>query len=220
MGQLYTLTQPSVQTECRVRGSRFIARMVPATSRDEVSKIIREVRESLPGVTHICYAYRLMLPGDESRCTGVTPDKPEEFSTDAGEPGGSAGVPILNVLRRAGLVDVVAWVGRYFGGTKLGIPGLTDAYGKAAETSLQNEVSVPWVVMTGMRVVLPYPLVDRVKSRVQKVGGSILKEAYGQQAVLTLRVPQQIAEDFTDLLAEWGGGSTPVSIGMIDSVNE
>jgi len=122
VGRLYTLTEPTPQVEHRARRSRFIARTVPTASREEVREIIRQVRESMPEATHICYAYRLMLSGEDSGYadatpdkpgfTVVTPDRPEEYATDAGEPGGSAGVPMLNVLRQAGLVDVVAWVGR------------------------------------------------------------------------------------------------------------
>jgi hypothetical protein len=126
-----------LQVEHRVRGSRFIARAVPAASREVVDVVLQEVRQDFPDATHICYAYQLSTDRSE----------PEEFSTDAGEPGGSAGVPILNGMRQQNIVDALIWVARYYGGTKLGIPGLIEAYGGAARLSLENASIVPWIDM-------------------------------------------------------------------------
>lgn len=206
MARLYTFTRPTLRIEHRVRGSRFIAQAVPATSQEEVSKILRGVRESMPDATHICYAYRLMPQGDE----------PEEFANDAGEPGGSAGVPMLNVLRKAGLMDVVAWVARYFGGTKLGIPGLMTAYAQAVRMTLQDETPVPWIAMTGVRVSLSYALVERVKGEIEIVGGSVMSEDYSQQVVLYVSVPREAEEGFLNRLEEWGAGKIKVTLGAID----
>lgn len=206
MGRLYTLTGPTPQVEHRVRKSRFIARTLPAASREEVREILRQARESMPDATHICYAYRLMQQGDDL----------EEYATDAGEPGGSAGVPMLNVLRQAGLVDVVAWVGRYFGGTKLGVPGLMTAYARAVRMSLEGITPVPWVAMVDVQVVLPYPLVDRVKGELQRVEGVILEEEYSQQVALGLKVPRHAARGFVNRMKEWGRGNIQVSSGAID----
>ncbi len=216
MGRLYTLPEPTLQIEHRVRGSRFIARSLPATSQEEVREILRQVREMIPDATHVCYAYRLMLHGHNPDYTGVTPDKPEEFATDGGEPGGSAGVPMLNALRPAGLVDVVAWVGRYFGGTKLGIPGLMAAYAGAVRMSLEGITPVPWMAMVDIRVVLPYTLVDRVKGELQKVEGVILDEEYSQQVALGLKVPRHAARDFVNRLREWGSGNIRATSSAID----
>ena len=230
MPSLFTLDRPTPQVEHRVRRSRFIARTLPTASREEVREIIRRVRASLPEATHICYAYRLMLSGEDSRYAGATPDrpryagatpgKPEEFATDAGEPGGSAGVPMLNVLRQAGLVDVVAWVGRYFGGTKLGIPGLMAAYAQAVRMSLEGLTPVPWMAMASVRLVLSYQLVDRVKDEVRRVAGVIINEEYSQQVTLGLKVPRHEARGFVNRMKEWGSGNIQVSSGAIDFGSE
>ncbi|UCD38612.1 MAG: YigZ family protein, partial [Fidelibacterota bacterium] len=197
-----------------VRRSLFIARAVPATSREEVRKIVRQVRESMPDATHVCYAYRLMHPGDESSETDI--ENLEEYATDAGEPGGSAGRPMLNVLRQADLVDVVTWVGRYFGGTKLGVPGLMAAYAAAVQMSLDGVEPVSWVAMADLRLVLPYPLVDRVKDEVQRIAGAILSEDYSQQVTLDLKVPRNEAWSFVARLREWSRGDIQVSCDVID----
>ncbi len=220
MGRLYTLTEPTPQVEHRARRSRFIARTVLTASREEVREILRRVRASLPEATHICYAYRLMLSGEDSGYAGATPDKPEEYATDAGEPGGSAGVPMLNVLRQAGLVDVVAWVGRYFGGTKLGIPGLMAAYARAVRMSLEGLTPVPWMAMASVRLVLSYQLVDRVKDEVRRVAGVIINEEYSQQVTLGLKVPRHEARGFVNRMKEWGRGNIQISSGAIDFGSE
>ena len=206
MGRSYTLPEPTPQVEHRVRGSCFIARTLPAASREEVREILRQARELMPDATHVCYAYRLMQQGDEL----------EEYATDAGEPGGSAGRPMLNVLRQAGLVDVVAWVGRYFGGTKLGIPGLMAAYAQAVRMSLEGITPVPWVAMVDVHVVLPYTLVDRVKSELQSVEGIILAEEYSQQVALGLKVPRHAARGFVNRLRGWGRGNIQATSSAID----
>ena len=122
---MFTLTDSTGEKVYRVRGSRFIAATVPLGRQEEIGQILGGVRARFPDATHICYAYRLGEVGE-----GVT-----QFASDAGEPTGTAGKPILNVLRRADLVNVAVWVVRYYGGTKLGIPGLIDAYtqGRAAD---------------------------------------------------------------------------------------
>lgn len=206
MPSLFTLDQPTPQVEYRARRSRFIACTLPASCREEVREILRQVRELLPDATHICYAYRLMQQGDDL----------EEYATDAGEPSGSAGMPMLNALRQAGLVDVVAWVGRYFGGTKLGIPGLMAAYAQAVRMSLEGITPVPWVAMVDVHVVLPYTLVDRVKGELQRVEGVILVEEYSQQVALNLKVPRYAARGFVSRLREWGRGNVQASSSAID----
>jgi uncharacterized YigZ family protein len=169
---------------------------VPIASQAEISLILREVKETMPDATHVCYAYRLTRTNNDQ----------EEFSTDAGEPGGSAGSPMLNVLRQSGLVNVVAWVARYYGGTKLGIPGLISAYGDAVHLALENVELMPWVAMVVMEVTLPYPLVDRVKAEVEKARGVMVEENYHDAVILQVSVPRDGAEALVAHLRDLGGG--------------
>lgn len=201
MSDWSTLEKPTGQVEHRVRSSRFIARAVPAISREVVDKILQDVRRSFPDATHVCHAYRLATDRRE----------PEEFSTDAGEPGGSAGVPILNSLRQQDIVDALVWVVRYYGGTKLGIPGLIEAYSRTARLSLENANKVPWIAMAELQLVLPYALVDRVKGEVRKLSGKILQEDYAAEAAITCQVPQNEELGFLERVKEWGGGCISVS---------
>ena len=103
------------------KGSTFTALTLPVASLGQVKYELNNLREQYPDANHICYGYRIKEG-----------DRVDEFATDAGEPKGSSGIPILNVLKRNQLVNVVIFVIRYFGGSKLGIPGLIHAYGTAA----------------------------------------------------------------------------------------
>ncbi|MFC1543266.1 IMPACT family protein [Candidatus Neomarinimicrobiota bacterium] len=210
MEKRYTLLEPTPQVEHRTRRSRFIARTLPATCQEEVREILRQVRELMPDATHICYAYRLM----------AQPGELQEFSTDAGEPSGSVGRPILNVLRQTGLVDVIACVARYFGGSKLGIPGLKEAYTRAVQMSLDRVKPTPWVAMVRVRLVLPYSLVDHVKEEVRRVAGTILNEEYAKAAALDLKVPQKEVRDFVRRLRDRSRGEIQISSDTIDFESE
>jgi len=199
---LRTLTTVTRQVEHRVRGSRFIGQAAPVAGKGDISELMKELRGQYPDATHICHAYRLAGSGGE-----VT-----EFSTDAGEPSGSAGLPLLNALRHAGLVNVLAWVVRYFGGTKLGIPGLIEAYGQAVRLSLEGARAEPWVAMRRMRVSLPYPLVDRVKAEIQKLGGRVTQESFSEQVVMDVSIPIEHDASFSRRLGEWGRGTVGIDL--------
>ncbi|MCH7859886.1 MAG: YigZ family protein [Candidatus Marinimicrobia bacterium] len=198
---MFTLTDSTGEKVYRVRGSRFIAATVPLGRQEEIGQILGGVRARFPDATHICYAYRL----------GDVGERVTQFASDAGEPTGSAGKPILNVLRRADLVNVAVWVVRYYGGTKLGIPGLIDAYTQAVRLTLGDSSPVPWVAMTGIAVTLPYPLVDRVKVDVQGLGGEVRHAIYTGQVELQLHIPVHEAPGFLERLTEWGGGAIHVT---------
>lgn len=110
--------------EFTVNGSRFIGHVAPAQDEDEAGSIIEEVRQEYPDATHVVWAYRLAGAPVLER------------ADDAGEPGGSAGQPVLGVLQGDDLENVVAVVVRYYGGTNLGYGGLVRAYARAVKDAL------------------------------------------------------------------------------------
>ncbi|HXL01834.1 MAG TPA: YigZ family protein [Candidatus Atribacteria bacterium] len=118
--------QREEEVELVINRSRFVGRSLEARSREEVKEKLHEVMELFPGATHYCYAFR------------IGEDTVEEFSSDAGEPPGSAGRPILGAIRRGDFTDTLVVVVRFFGGKKLGIRGLIDAYGKTAQLVLEK----------------------------------------------------------------------------------
>ncbi len=138
-----------------IRRSQFISYVSPVSNLEEVRIFLKErVKKD---ATHNCYAYRILEKGNIL-----------EFSTDAGEPRGSAGLPILNVLRKRDLVNVVALVIRYFGGKKLGVRGLIDAYSKVVEMSLKGCQEILMVKMKKYSVFLKYEDMEKKMEKISK----------------------------------------------------
>ena len=120
--------------ELRVKGSRFLARVHPTPDRESLDRALARERAEFPDATHHCYGARLLT---------------EERSDDDGEPGGTAGPPILRAVEARGVRGVACVVIRYYGGTKLGTGGLIRAYGDAAREALAvAPTSVVWRTTT------------------------------------------------------------------------
>jgi len=119
------------ETELVIKKSRFIARAAKAQSRDEAMAFVDEARKDFPDAGHHCWAYKL----------GASDQTVSAAMSDDGEPSGTAGKPILNVLAHKNIGDIVLVVVRYFGGIKLGAGGLVRAYSGAAQ-QLMDEISV------------------------------------------------------------------------------
>ncbi|MEX0599035.1 MAG: YigZ family protein, partial [Rhodothermales bacterium] len=126
--------------EMKVRGSRFIGEAIPVRDEEEAALRIDEVKRREHAATHHCTAYRLGPEGDVFRYN------------DDGEPGGTAGPPILRQIESRDLTDILVVVTRYFGGTQLGTGGLARAYGEAAEQALEAADVVTHVIFTRLYV--------------------------------------------------------------------
>jgi len=119
-----TLSGPG-NAQTRVLGSRFLGTASPVSSENDVTSRLEEEKKRYHDATHWCYAFRLR-DGESA----------VERASDAGEPHGTAGSPILREIRRRELIDCLVIVTRYFGGTKLGTGGLARAYGQCAASAL------------------------------------------------------------------------------------
>lgn len=113
-------------SEFKDRGSKFIGYIFPSKTEEEFNHHLQSLKSDLWDASHHCYGYR------------IQPTDTIEFSSDDGEPSGTAGLPILNHLRSSELIDVGSVVVRYFGGTKLGKSGLIEAYGKSAQLAINS----------------------------------------------------------------------------------
>lgn len=139
----YRCVNETLSSVFREKGSKFLTFIVPVSSEVAVQSELKALRSRFPDATHHCYAWRL------------NPDNLIEFSQDDGEPSGSAGLPILNRLRSHQLIDVLAVVVRYYGGTNLGKGGLIKAYGYGVDLSMEGastSVLTPYIL-----VELDYP---------------------------------------------------------------
>jgi uncharacterized YigZ family protein len=143
----YTLAN-SVGAELEIRKSRFIALAIPAADREAAMAELRRLREEHPTATHVCWA---LLAGGQS---GMSDD---------GEPSGTAGRPILEVLRHHDLDGVLAAVVRYYGGVKLGAGGLVRAYTDAIAHALKDAPRVERIAQARFTVEVGYPDETRVR---------------------------------------------------------
>ena len=173
-----------------IKGSRFIASLAPVRSEEEALEFVASVRAEGPGATHHCWAYRLGQPCDRFR-----------FSDD-GEPGGSAGRPILQQLEGHGLSDLACVVTRYYGGTKLGVGGLIRAYGGCAAKALDLAPKRVRVVTVRLEVRFPYDCTGAVAGLLAARRMEPAASEYGAEVRMLLDVPRRDLEGFTDELRE------------------
>ena len=173
--------------------SRFLGLIVPVTTEAEARAQLDAVKKREYDARHNCWAY--ILHSGQKRYS------------DNGEPQGTAGQPILNVLEREGVQDVLCVVTRYFGGILLGTGGLCRAYTKAAKDALDDAgISElrPWSVL---RLDCPYALFERVKLELEKRGGTVISSEYGAQIALTAALPEPGEAVFVKALQELSAGS-------------
>lgn len=179
------------RAEVREKGSVFLAVIGPAADEAAAKALLAGLEREFPGATHHCWAWRLGSP-------------PRERGADAGEPAGTAGVPILQVLRGAGLSDVMAVVVRWFGGTKLGKGGLARAYSAAAREALQDLPVVRKVPTARLAVEVPYEKVGAVKRLLRPPEIELEAEEYGAAARLVLAVHEERLQILREALAQLG----------------
>ena len=191
----YTFSTSSTG-DYKEKGSSFHAIVEPSSSVDYIKSKLLKLKEQYPNASHICYGYRIKQKG-----------RLDEFSTDAGEPNGSAGQPILNVLKRNQLVNTAIFVIRYFGGSKLGIPGLINAYGTAAERAIENGSVQIWVQLERISFNYSYDLQNKVDSVLQKFNVKIINTDFAGSIQVNLEVEVEKTEELGQQLRELSNGS-------------
>jgi uncharacterized YigZ family protein len=191
MTAAYPTPAGSARATIREKGSVFLAVIVPAADEEAAKAALAALGREHPDATHCCWAWRVGAP-------------PRERSADAGEPAGTAGVPILQVLRGAGLSDVLAVVVRWFGGTRLGKGGLARAYAAAAREALRELPVVSRVPAVRVAVTVPYERVGAVKRLLRPPEIDLESEEYGAAARLVLAVHEERQASLREALADLG----------------
>ena len=183
----------------KVRGSRFLASVAPASSEEEAQEFVTQVCREHHQATHNCYAYRVGLG-----------DLVVQRHSDAGEPAGTAGKPILEAIQDHQLTNAVVVVSRYFGGTKLGKGGLARAYKESAVSALEGAGLVTAVVTDDFPVSFPYRLTREVERLLKKHHARTVEGKYGQIVSLTLRVRRGHSDGLRKELAVIGAGQVEI----------
>jgi uncharacterized YigZ family protein len=180
---LYTVTK-LFKSDYRVKGSKFLGYLHPAESKTEANEFLETVKNEPPTATHHCYAWR------------INPNNIEEFDQDDEEPGGTAGLPILNALKSADLINCIIISARYYGGTKLGKSGLIDAYGESARLCIEKAQLREIVPTQTYRIIYQYNhqgIIDKLKNDFTMIE---LNSEYLENVSLKIGIPQTEVERF------------------------
>ncbi len=190
----YKTVKKLSSSEYVVSRSRFIGFVLPADNTTKIQEFIREYSSRYSDATHCCWAYK----------TGF-PENPREYYSDAGEPGGSAGRPILGMISHFELQNVIIIIIRYFGGVKLGIRGLIDAYATSARMAIESSEIIEKQQMATMKIRLPYSLYDTVKHETEIIGGELINPVFESDITCEISVPKDKAKEIADELRAKGG---------------
>ena len=185
-----TLAAP-VHSDLLIKKSRFIGCVQPMADRASAQAVVDALWKQHPGAAHICWA---LLAGGQSA------------AVDDGEPGGTAGRPMLDVLRHQDLEGVLATVVRYFGGVKLGADGLVRAY---TDTVAQALLTAPKITLQRMKTLqcqVPYALEGMIRREVEAAGAQLLDVQHGSLVSLQLRLPEVQAPAFVQRINDHGQG--------------
>lgn len=198
----YRTVRTTVEVEHEVKRSRFRCRLAPATDESAARAEVERARREHWDARHHCSAFVL------------GPDGATERSSDDGEPSGTAGAPMLEVLRGSGLTDVVAVVTRWFGGTLLGTGGLVRAYGEAVRSAVAAARVREVRLLTELTVTVAAGRAGRVETELRSRGIAVLDVTWGQQVDLTLGVVPTDRAELDAVLAELTGGTArPIETG-------
>lgn len=184
-GSSFFVPDREARTEVREKASRFIAFVFPVETAEEAEKRLAGLKKEYFNASHICFAWII----------GVGKEK-KARSSDAGEPKGTAGVPILNAIRSAGLTNVLAAVVRYFGGTKLGTGGLARVYRQAAADPLQKCGRKELLITEEISLSAPLGAADRLLKLAGRMGAEVKKKEFGAQMKAVFAVPVEKKEKF------------------------
>lgn len=188
------------RTETEVSNSRFIAQVAPVQSVEEARAFLAKVRADMPDANHHVYAFRI---GYGSSVT--------EGVSDDGEPTGTAGPPVLAVLRGTEVGDVIIVVTRYFGGVKLGTGGLVRAYSEAAHVAFNQLHTELKIARTLLGIDLHYTYFEQVKRLIAAHEGEIEDEIFADNVALIVRFAVSAVPAFEAALTDLTAGQvTPI----------
>ena len=202
MNEPYKILKSGGEAECELKKSRFIAHLQAVETEADAQEFVARMKKQYYDARHNCYAVLC--------CDG------QKFSDD-GEPSGTAGQPIMQVLKNKGLCDVAVVVTRYFGGIKLGANGLVTSYAKAASDAMDNAKTVLVKESKIGTVECDYTDYRRLNDLVLRYG-KVLSTEYGDGAKITFAVPTEKEGELTASVAEATAGKTQATYQTVENV--
>ncbi len=178
-----------------INKSRFIAVVSHIESESDARALIEKEKKKYPDARHCCWAYILGENSENMRYG------------DDGEPQGTAGLPMLEVLKKKNITNVLVTVTRYFGGILLGTGGLTRAYSSSCAGAAENAAIATMLLCKTVTVTLDYPLFSRLKLPIEKFDGAKCENIeFGQNVTVTLTVKSDKCDEFCGFLTQLSGG--------------
>lgn len=171
-----TITE-NIETIYEIKNSKFITLLYIIKDTNNIKNILEEVKEKYPKATHYCYAYKTLN---------------EQKSSDDGEPGGTAGIPMLNVLLKEDLINVLAITVRYFGGIKLGAGGLVRAYTKSLTTALDKAKYKELINGLIVEIKTSYEEQKDIEYKLKNI--NIINKEYKEEVIYIIEIPNNKLE--------------------------
>ncbi len=198
-GEPFNSIAAEVSSEIAAKGSKFICHAAPAATEKEAEATLSAVSAEYANATHNCFAYKIGS-GDQAIV---------RFS-DAGEPSGTAGRPMLQVIESKKLTNISLVVTRYFGGTKLGTGGLIRAYSGAALAALEQAKVVAHFPQAVLRLRFSYEQTNAVHQMLAKSDAVILESEFGEETLYKVQLKQMLSKIFTEDLKNMSAGKVEI----------
>lgn len=195
MREKYRTVKQRGEASLEINKSRFITHIARTETEEQATTFVAEIRKKHPAANHNCFAY----------VAGVR----DEFqkADDDGEPTGTAGKPILAVLKKTNLKDTTIVVTRYFGGIKLGAGGLIRAYGQSASAGIKAAELIERTLNSIIRIAIDYPLLGLVENQLHNRGYTITAKQFTQQIALLVLEETGQEDRLRELVTEWTAGT-------------
>jgi uncharacterized YigZ family protein len=178
----YFIPEQAIEIETEIKRSRFIAHIAHCSDTEAALQIIEQARQSYPDARHHCWAYIACPPLSS---TAV------RFS-DGGEPSGTAGKPILNVLQHSHYGEIICVVSRYFGGTKLGAGGLVRAYSNSTLAALEQLTVREIVELQSLQIDFAFPFESSIRRYLESIKVNIAQVEYQAQVIFQIQIEQTL----------------------------
>ncbi|RKZ28904.1 YigZ family protein [bacterium] len=173
-----------------VKKSRFLGFAYSASSEEECKRILKNLQKRFHDATHIVYCIRLGYGGKY------------EYFTDSGEPSGTAGAPIMRILKGQKISNAMVAVVRYFGGIKLGTGGLVKAYSQTARNAIEDAGIIPFIEMVEIEAKIPYGAVSQMAILIDKTGGTITSQDFSEIVTIKARIPKNAINELQSFISE------------------
>ena len=196
--QSYKTVKQYGEGEIEEKKSRFLGKMKPVSTEEEAIAFIESIKKQYWDARHNCYAFIIGENSESIRCS------------DDGEPSGTAGKPMLEVLQNNGLKNVVAVVTRYFGGTLLGTGGLVRAYTQATQAALEEAQVATMTLMSVLEIQTDYNAIGKIKYMFAQADTLVMGEEYGVDVAVTIAVPLSEKEIMQKKITEVTNGKAVI----------